>query len=180
MATQPSSLGNPTGKSNPVTFTINTSPPTVILNGVKSPSNNTTPSFTGFATDTEPVTIHIYSGSPEVASAPAGGTGGDWSSGQASPALSSGQYTAIATQPSSLGNPSGTSNTVTFTVDTSSPTVTLNSPPSLSKDTTPLFTGTATDSTKVIVHIFDSTNTEVASANASPGGGSFSTENENS
>jgi large repetitive protein len=184
IATQASSLGNPTGKSNTVTFTVSTAAPTVALSSVKSPSNNTTPSFTGFASDTEQVTIHIYPGSTptgtEVASAAATGTGGNWSSGQASPALSSGQYTAIATQPSSLGNPSGTSNAVTFTVDTSSPTVTLNSPPALSKDTTPLFTGTATDSTKVVVHIFDSTNTEVASAATTPGGGTFSTENESS
>jgi hypothetical protein len=182
IATQASSLGNPTGKSNTVTFTVSTAAPTVALSSVKSPSNNTTPSFTGFASDTEQVTIHIYPGSTptgtEVASAAATGTGGNWSSGQASPALSSGQYTAIATQPSSLGNPSGTSNAVTFTVDTSSPTVTLNSPPSPSKDTTPLFTGTATDSTQVVIHIFDSTNTEVAKATASPGGGSFSSENE--
>ena len=184
IATQASSLGNPTGKSNTVSFTVSTAAPTVALSSVKSPSNNTTPSFTGFASDTEQVTIHIYPGSTptgtEVASAAATGTGGNWSSGQASPALSSGQYTAIATQPSSLGNPGGTSNAVTFTVDTSSPTVSLNAPPSPSKDTTPLFTGTATDSTKVVVHIFDSTNTEVASANTSPGGGAFSTENENS
>jgi large repetitive protein len=184
VATQTSSLGNPSGTSAPVTFTVSTAAPTVALSSVESPSNNTTPSFTGFASDTEQVTIHIYPGSTptgtEVASAAATGTGGNWSSGQASPALSSGQYTAIATQPSSLGNPSGTSNAVTFTVNTSSPTVTLNSPPALSKDTTPLFTGTATDSTKVVVHIFDSANTEVASATTTPGGGTFSTENESS
>jgi hypothetical protein len=182
VAVQPSSLGNAPGKSNTVTFTVDTSPPGVTLNQPKSPSGNTTPSFTGSASDTETVTIHIYAGSKAegtpVSNAAASGTGGGWSSGQASPALASGQYTAIAVQPSSLGNSPGSSSPVTFVVDTSSPTVTLNQPPSPSKDTTPPFSGNASDTTKVAVHIYDSKSAEVATATASGNGGAWSTENE--
>jgi large repetitive protein len=182
IAVQPSSLGNAPGKSNSVTFTVNTSPPTVTLNQPKSPSGNTTPSFTGSASDSESVTIHIYAGSKAegapVSNAGANGTGGGWSSGQASPALASGQYTAVAVQPSSLGNSPGSSSPVTFVVDTSSPTVTLNQPPSPSKVTTPPFTGGASDTTKVVVHIYDSKSAEVATATANPSGGAWSTENE--
>ncbi|TMK25667.1 MAG: hypothetical protein E6G62_04600, partial [Actinobacteria bacterium] len=151
-------------------------------NQPKSPSGNTTPSFAGTASDSEPVTIHIYAGGKAegvpVSNAAASGTGGGWSSGQASPALTSGQYTAVAVQPSSLGNSPGSSSPVTFVVDTSSPTVTLNQPPSPSKDTTPPFSGSASDTTKVVVHIYDTKSTEVATATANGGGGSWSTENE--
>jgi large repetitive protein len=176
-ATQPSSLGNAAGKSNTVTFTVETAAPTVTLKQPKSPSNDATPAFTGTASDTEPVTVKIYKGAKAegtvVSSATATGNGGDWSSTEASPALSSGEYTAQATQPSSLGNAAGKSNTVTFTVETASPKVTLDQPPSPSNDTKPSFTGTASDSAQVTVHIYDASNSEVSSATAKPSGGSW-------
>src|SRR6202035_510987 len=153
IARQPSSLGNPEGSSEPVTFTVSTASPEVTLNQPASPSNDTTPFFTGSASDTTPVTIAIYSGSKvagtPVASAEATGTGGDWTSGDASPALTSGQYTAVASQTSSLGNPAGKSAPVTFIVETGPPHVTLNQPKTPSNDTTPSFTGTASDTTAV-------------------------------
>ena len=171
-----SSLGNPAGTSSPVTFTVNTSAPTVTLKQPKSPSNNTTPSFTGTASDpTEPVTVQIYAGATAsgsvVSTATATGTGGTWTSGNASPALPNGQFTATATQKSSLGNPAGTSSAVTFTVNTASPTVTLSQPKSPSNDTTPSFTGTANDELHepVTVRIYDATEVEVASAKVTPG-----------
>src|SRR5262249_57776197 len=85
-------------------------------------------------------------GSP-VSSASATPSGKNWSSSEASPALSEGTYTAQASQPSSLGNPAGKSETVTFKVITASPTVTLARPESPSGNTTPSFTGTAEDRT---------------------------------
>src|SRR5665213_1978427 len=104
-------------------------PPTVTLNPPKSPSNNTTPSFTGTASETTPVTVKIYAGATmkglAVSTATATGTGGGWSSGDASPALKDGQYTATATQAGSLGNPAGVSPPVKFTVDTVAPAVTI-------------------------------------------------------
>jgi hypothetical protein len=183
IATQPSSLGNPAGKSNSVTFTINTASPTVTLTGPPSPSNNTKPSFSGEASDSTTVTVKIYEGSKVegtvVSTATASGTGGGWSSGEANPALSSGTYTAIATQPSSLGNPAGKSNSVTFTIDTASPTVTLTGPPSPSNNTKPSFSGEASDHTQVVVHIRNAASEEVTAATATPGGGGWSTSNEN-
>ena len=81
-----------------MTFTVETAAPKVTLNSPAMRSNNTTPSFTGTASDTTTVTVKIYSGprckgSP-VAEATAPGTGGGWTSGPASPALPNGEYTA--------------------------------------------------------------------------------------
>ena len=68
---------------------------TVTLNSPKSPSEDTTPSFTGTASDTTPVTVRIHAGATTkgavVSTATARGTGGFWMSGNASPALSGGQ-----------------------------------------------------------------------------------------
>jgi len=166
-ATQADSAGNVGLSEPPSVFTVDTASPEVTLNTPESPSNNTTPSFTGFASDTTPVVVQIFNSSNlKVAEATATHTGGDWTSGNASPPLTSGQYTARATQASSLGNPEGKSSPVTFTVSTASPVVTLKTPPTPSKDTTPSFTGTATDSTSVVVHIFNSAQVQVSSATA--------------
>ena len=121
-------LTSETGVSSPVTFTVDTAAPTVTLNSPESPSDNTTPSFTGTASDTTPVTVQIHAGATAkgtvVSIATVAGTGAGWTSGNASPALSSGRYTAVAIQASSLlGNPAGRSGPVTFTV-TSPPVVT--------------------------------------------------------
>ncbi len=174
VAKQTSSHGTGTGESAPVEFKVIASPPKVTLNAIASLSNHTTPSFTGTASDPEkPVTIRIYSNGTEVSKAAATGTGGAWSSGGANPALASGHYTAIAEQESSFGKGTGKSNEIGFTVDTSSPTVTLESIPTPSKNSTPTFSGTASDTTSVAVHVFDGSNHEVASANGSPSGGKW-------
>jgi hypothetical protein len=119
-ATQ-TNVASETGKSAPVSFTVQTPAPKVTLNSPESPSSNTTPSFTGTASGKKPVIVKIYSGAAAegavVSTAKAAGTGGSWASGKASPALSSGQYTAVATQEASLsGDPEGRSAPVTFTV----------------------------------------------------------------
>jgi hypothetical protein len=107
--------------SPPVTFTVDTAAPTVTLSSPESPSSNTTPTFSGTASDTTPVTVQIHVGATAkgtmISTATATGTGGKWISGRATPALSVGQYTAVAIQTSSLaGNPAGRSGPVTFTV----------------------------------------------------------------
>ena len=180
-ATQTSILTG-TETSEPVTFTVDTAPPTVTLKGPPSPSNNTKPSFTGSASDTTQVTIEIYKGFPvkgsPVASATASGTGGGWVSGAADKELANGKYTAVATQESSLGNPAGTSEPVTFKVDTEAPTVTLDPPPSPSSDATPSFTGTAEESaTSITVDIYPAaspTGSPVSTATAEGTGGRWS------
>jgi hypothetical protein len=100
----------------------------VTLNQPVSPSNDTTPSFSGTASDTTPVKVQIYAAGKVVSEAMATGTGGGWISASASPALKDGQYTATATQTSSLGNHFGVTAPVTFTVDRTPPHITLTSP----------------------------------------------------
>ncbi|MGO9489614.1 MAG: Ig-like domain-containing protein, partial [Solirubrobacteraceae bacterium] len=165
------------GSSEAVGFTIDTKPPKVSLNALSSPTNDTTPSFSGTASDTEPVTVYIFkgasaSGTP-VATAQAEGTGDDWNSDAASPPLADGTYTAVAEQESSLGNGPGFSKERNFTVDTSSPEVTLNAPSSPTGDDTPSFSGRASDTTEVVVYIF-SGESIVATARASGDGGDWS------
>ena len=110
---------------------MDTSAPKVTLNRPESPSHDATPSFTGTASDTTPVTVRIHAGATTsgtiVSTATAAGTGAGWSTSDASPALPSGEYTALATQASSLGNPPGRSDPVTFAV-TPTPAVTVSPP----------------------------------------------------
>jgi hypothetical protein len=127
-----------TGKSSPVTFLVNTpasAAPTVTLNSPASPFISTTPSFTGTASDVTPVTVQIHAGATVkgsiVSTATATGTGAAWASGNASPALPGGIYTAIATQASSLQeDPAGRSAPVTFTL--TPPAVIPGAPPAAS------------------------------------------------
>ena len=91
------------------------------LNAPPSPSDDTTPSFTGTADNTTTVTVRIYAGATAkgtiISTATAAGTGGAWASGDAQPALSSGQYSAVAVQENSVvGESSGKSAAVKFTV----------------------------------------------------------------
>jgi hypothetical protein len=109
-----------TGALTAVTFTVDTTAPTVRLNSPESPSDNATPSFTGSASDITPVTVQIHAGATAkgavVSLATAAGTSSNWTSGDAYPALPIGEYTAIAVQESSIGNRAGRSPPVTFTV----------------------------------------------------------------
>ena len=119
-ATQ-SNFASEIGVSAPITFTVDTAAPTVTLSPPESPSDNTAPSFSGTATDVKPVTVLIHAGATTsgtlVSSATATGTGAGWTSSGASPPLSVGEYTAVASQNSSIeGNPTGKSAPVTFSV----------------------------------------------------------------
>ena len=130
-ATQESPLGNPEGKSNVVTFVVNTNPPTVTLNAITTPTGNTTPSFSGTASETQPVTVKIYKGSEAkgtpfaVAEAPVELR--KMGPRQLHDGRSvEGEYTAVALEPSSLGNAEGKSSAIKFVVITKPPTVTLD------------------------------------------------------
>ena len=133
IASQESSLGNPTGTSGAATFAVDTDAPAVTLNAPKSPTNDATPSFSGTATETSPVTVEIYAGDTAkgtpVATATAAGTGGPWTSAGASPALpKDGEYTAVAVQKSLFGHEPGGAGPVHFTLDTAPPQVALTFP----------------------------------------------------
>jgi hypothetical protein len=180
VATQTSKIKNAPGKSAPITFVVNTEPPVVTLKAPPSPSNDTTPSFSGTASEATQVTVEIFEGMAAegkiVAMATATGTGGGWTSSEATPALASGTFTALAAQPSGIGNPEGRSIPVTFTVDSSPPTVTLNPLPSPSGNAAPSFSGTASDQTPVAVDVYKGAKTEgpvVAAATAEIDGGEW-------
>ena len=116
-------------------------PPEVTLDQPPTPSNDSAPSFSGTASDTSLVTIKVYAGGQAkgtlVATLKAQGTGDEWVSGQVSPPLADGTYTAVATQLNSLDFLEGVSNPVTFEIDTRPPAVTLRAPPSPSNDPAP-------------------------------------------
>ncbi|HXW59839.1 MAG TPA: Ig-like domain-containing protein, partial [Solirubrobacteraceae bacterium] len=120
-------------------------------------SNNQTPSFSGITDDLlDEVTLNIYAGTGVAAGAPLQAlttplvpASGTWAVGPAE-TLRDGTYTAQAVQ-TNLAMESGASEPVTFTVDTESPTVTLAAPKSPSNNTTPSFTGTASETTPVTV-----------------------------
>jgi hypothetical protein len=189
VATEPSSLGNPEGKSEARTFVVDTAPPTVTISQPASPSSNTEPSFTGTASDTKPVKVQIYLGKAATGTVvweknvePT--AKGEWATPKVSPPLSSVKpqaYTAVASQESSIGNPTGKSPTVTFVVDSAAPTVTLRSLPAQSNDNAPSFSGTASTTTPVTVKIYAGLKTEppagpVAQAGATVNGGAWSSE----
>ncbi len=164
-ATQVSGLGNGTGASTQVPFEVRTGPPSVTLRTESTLSDDATPSFNGTSSEAgEPVVVHVYSGSTaageEVAKAEAEveSQTGDWASGAVSPALSTGTYTAVATQLSSLGNGTGKSEEVHFEIVAGAPNVTLAQPESPSKNTKPTFKGTASEpEEEVEVQIYEGT-----------------------
>ncbi len=181
-AEEESAIGNGPGKSETQSFVVNTSPPEVTLNSVETPSKNQKPSFSGTASEAEAVSVEIFEGEKAegapVQTVPANVTSGSWGPVSPASALKSGTYTAVATEPSSLGNKKGQSSPVIFVVDTSSPKVTLSTPASPSNDQAPTFTGTASATTNVVVHIYEGTKaegTQLASATVKGTGGAFTT-----
>ncbi len=180
-AEQESAIGNGPGKSETQTFVVNTNPPEVTLNSIETPSKNQKPSFSGTASESEPVSVEIFegetAGGTPLQTVPASVTSGSWGPVSAS-TLKSGTYTAVATEPSSLGNKKGQSSPVIFVVDTSSPKVTLTAPASPSNDLTPTFSGTASATTNVVVHIYEGSEAkgiQLASATVKGTGGAFTT-----
>ena len=161
IAREVSPIGNGTGSSTTTTFVVNTLAPEVSLLAPSSPSNNRNPTFKGTASDHEPVVVHVYTTGPlgereEVSHATATPSGGSWKSGELSAPLAEGKtrYTAVATEKSSItGNPEGHSTEVAFVVDTTPPTVTIEAVATPSNNISPMFSGTASDTTEVQVKV---------------------------
>ena len=181
-ASEPSDLGNAEGESSPVTFVVDTKPPVVVLNPLPTPSKNNKPSFSGTSSESEPVTVKVYAGSKAegtvVASATATVSAGKWTSAALGSALPDGPYTAVASEPSAIGNGPGTSNTINFTVDTKPPEVVLEKIPTRSKVNKPSFNGTASEAGTVTVKIYKGSRaegTQTASATASVSSGKWTT-----
>ena len=170
-AGEPSSLGNAEGKSEPRTFVVDTEPPEVTLGTVPTPSNDVTPSFSGTASESLPVTVKVYKGSKAegspVATAEGAVSGGKWGPVSSSTTLSSGTYTVVAEEKSSINNGPGKSESRMFVINTEPPEVTLATVSTPSNNTKPSFSGTASESLPVTVKIYKGSKVEgspVASA----------------
>ncbi len=176
---QPEAVLEP-GPSEPVTFTVNTKPPTITLEKLPPRSNEAKPTFSGTASEPGTVTVQVHEGTGNggpvatTLTATVGETG-DWSV-TASSALSDGPYTAVATEPSAIGNGTGESPTRTFEIFTHPPAVEFTKVPAeRSNQTKPAFEGTTTVGEKepVLVHIHRGAE-EVATLEATPSGGKWS------
>lgn len=167
-AAQRDSIGN-TSVSAPVTFTVDTVSPSVTLATPADGSflNTSKPTFTGSAGtapgDDTTVSVEIYAGN-SVSGAPAqtvqvARSGGSWSTGSSGPQLPNGTYTVRARQTDAAGNEGVSVPSHTFTIKTDAPTVTLDSIPRFTTDTTPSFSGRADtgdgDGTVVTLKIYD-------------------------
>ena len=154
-----------TGVSAAVTFTVDTTPPSVSIASVPSPTNDSTPTLTGgagtAAGDDPTVTVMIYeggsvSGSP-VRTVVGAVSGSTWTAGPVA-TLPDGIYAAQVSQGDEAGN-IGKSGAVTFTVDTTPPTVTIDSVSSPTNDPTPVLAGSAGvavgDESKATVTIYE-------------------------
>ena len=138
-----------------VTAPTETTPPSVTIVALSpDPTNDNTPTFTGTATDTESnissVEYRVDSGSWTAATASDGAfdeTSEDYTF--TTSALSSGAHTVYVRATDAANNTTAEANYATdsFTVDTTAPSVTIVAlSPDPTYDSTPTFTGTATDS----------------------------------
>ncbi len=144
-------------------------------------TNNTTPTFSGAAGAADgDITVEIDDGSGNAVELLDATAASAWSVA-ASPALPDGTYTAFASQLGSDGVTTDYSATISFTVDTTPPAVTLTSGPSgTGNDTTPTFgggAGTAPGDAGVTLDIYSgssATGTPVQTIAATVSGGSWS------
>jgi hypothetical protein len=172
--------GNFTGQ----TYTIDTTAPSPPV--IASPANgsyNTTGSVTLTGTAEPSSTVTVYDGATSKGTVPA--TGGSWTLTLSN--VSNGSHTYTATASDAAGNTSGASSSVTVTVDTQAPTVTVASPTNNSyvTNSTPTISGTAgnattpsSDSTTVTVKVYSgpsATGTPVQTINATRSATSWST-----
>jgi uncharacterized protein (DUF2141 family) len=145
-AVQHDAAGN-VGEAAPVTFVVDSTPPSVSINTIPTPSKNLTPKIEGHAGtapgDSSAVTVTYHSGSSAAGpvlgspqSAPI--SGGAWSF---TAGLTDGTFTVQVTQRNEAGEVAEA--TDTFTIDTTAPVVTINAVPSPTKDSTPSLSGTA-------------------------------------
>ena len=145
--------GNTSGSSGTLTATIDTQAPTVPGTpdltaasdlGSSSTDNltsDTTPTFTGSATTGVTVTL-LDGGTPNGTAVAAGSA----YSVTSNPALGAGVHVMNATATDTAGNTSAASGTLSITIDTTGPSVTLTSPASgsFTSNQTPTFSGACT------------------------------------
>jgi hypothetical protein len=180
-----------TGTSGPVTFTVDTTPPSVTIDAVPSPTNDPTPTLGGDAQveegSEEAVAVTIYKGDAAGGTIVAGPhtlatSGGAWQ--YTSPQLADGAYTAQATRRDEAGN-IGMSTPVTFTVDTTPPAISITSPGDISTAhvSRPTFSGlaghAAGDEQSITLKIYEGSKVSASPVQTVehivPGGGTWTT-----
>jgi large repetitive protein len=150
-AEQADTAGNVT-KTSPTTFRVDTTAPTLSIATPKGSDTlkSSRPTFsgsTGNATgDSSSVAIEIFTGE-SISGEPAQKlsverSGSSWTTGGNGPRLPNGTYTVDVSEGDSVGNV-GVSAPVTFSIDSPSPTVTLNALPRFIDYTSPAFSGGA-------------------------------------
>ncbi|HEX8706332.1 MAG TPA: Ig-like domain-containing protein, partial [Myxococcaceae bacterium] len=152
-ATATDAAGNTSANSNTNTFTVDTTPPPAPV--VLSPSNgavtsDNTPAYSGTAQPGSTVTVIVDGVSVGTTTATGAGT---WSFTPTAP-LPDGQHTVSATASDTAGNTSPSSNTNTFTVDTTAPAAPVVVAPAngaVTNDNTPTYSGTAEPGSTVTV-----------------------------
>ncbi len=132
IARAPSAIGNGTGVSATRTFIVDTKPPEVDLDEIASPTHETEPSFAGTSSEEgRPVTVEIYAGAQvgeePIESLSGEVLGGKWETAKLASPLADGEYTAVASQTSALGNATGRSEPITFKVEAKAPAVVTES-----------------------------------------------------
>ncbi|HEV7162983.1 MAG TPA: Ig-like domain-containing protein, partial [Solirubrobacteraceae bacterium] len=137
-AVQEDEAGNVGTSMPPVTFVVDTTPPTLTFEPVAARTKDSTPTFEGSAGDSASVEVTVEG--PSASKGAAVLSGGGWSYTPAA-ALPDGTYTARAAGKDLAGNVR--ERTVTFTVDTVAPSVTLESLATETNDTTPTLKGSA-------------------------------------
>ena len=148
--TQRDQAGNE-GESAPVTFTVDTVAPTVTIGTPPAVTRDRTPTLEGSAGtlegDAGHVVLKLYKGTSATGTPYASLSipleGASWTG--TLPSISQdGAYTAVVLQEDQAGNV-GTSSTVTFTLDTKAPTVTVTAPKlaQVIHVSRPTFSGTA-------------------------------------
>jgi hypothetical protein len=160
--------GNTSPSSNTNAFTVDaTAPaaPVVVTPANGSVTNDNTPTYMGTAEANSTVTV-IVDGVP-VGTTTANAAG-NWTLTPAT-ARPDGPHTVRATSSDAVGNTSPSSNTNTFTVDTTAPTAPVVLTPansSLTNDSTPMYSGTAEPNSTVTV-IVNGVSVGTTTANAS-------------
>ncbi|WP_157535751.1 Ig-like domain-containing protein [Microbacterium sp. Root166] len=154
VATATDAVGNVSGPSNTVNFTVDTiapAAPVVVAPADGSATNDTTPLVTGTAAPN--TTVTVFMDGTSIGTTPSDGSG-NWS--LTSPALAEGSHTVRATSTDAAGNVSPSSPTNTFVVDTTVPVAPVILTPvtgTVTSDNTPTITGTAEANSTVTVRI---------------------------
>ncbi len=166
-ATATDAAGNTSPNSNTNDFIVDTmapAAPVVLTPADGSVTSDATPTYTGTAEPGSTVTI-IVDGTP-VGTTTAD-AGGNWTFDQPT-GLADGDHMVSATATDAAGNTSPSSNTNTFTVDTTppgAPVVTTPADGSVTNDPTPTYSGTAEPGSTVTV-IIDGTPVGTTTADA--------------